>query len=81
MKKNQIIWNEDGWALIQEADPDKHILEVSYRAENGTVVEVRIRHSRGEQEKGSATIDNKNILPMPLGDFKKAFLKGKIDFR
>lgn len=79
MKK--IAWNEDGWTMMQEADAVKHILEVSCFAENGTVTEVRIRHNDGEQTKGMATIDNKNILPMPLDEFKELYKKKKITFR
>ncbi len=81
MKKKDIIWNEDGWTVVQDADAENHVLEISCRAENGKVVEVRIRHNDGEEAKGSVTLDGENAIPMDIKDFKKAYLKGKLEIR
>lgn len=79
MKK--IAWNENGWTSIQDADASKHILEISCRAENGTVVEIRFRHNDGEEEKGTALFEGKNVLPLPMAEFKEYFKKGKLEFK
>lgn len=79
MKK--IIWNENGWTIIQDADPDKHILGISCLTENGKVVEVRKRHNDGEEEKLTKKLDDEHTLPMPLDEFKTAIAKGKIKFK
>ena len=81
MKKKDIIWNEDGWTALQDADAEKHVLGITCRAENGTVVELRVRHNDGEEKPGTALFDGKDALPMALNDFKKAFVKGKIEIR
>lgn len=81
MKKKEILWNEEGWTVIQEADAEKHVLEVSCKAENGMVTEVRIRHNDGERTKGKALIADKPALPMSFDDFKTAFTKGKLQFK
>lgn len=81
MKKNKIVWNRDGWTVVQDADAAKHQLEISCRAEDGKVVEVRIRHNDGEESKGAALVNGKNILPAPLADFVKAFDEGTLVLR
>lgn len=81
MKKKEIIWNENGWTVMQDADAEKHVLEISCRAENGVVVEVRSRHNDGEEKKGIVTLDGAEVLPMPLADFKKYYKKGKLTIR
>lgn len=81
MKKSEILWLTDGWTLLQEADAEKHILEVSCFAENGTVTAIRVRHNDGEATKGNATINGKNALPLDLEAFKTLFEKGMILFR
>ena len=48
------------------------------RAENGQVVEVRTRHTHGEEEQGSARINGENVLPIALKDFIKQLQSGKI---
>lgn len=81
MKKEEIIWNEDGWTALQDADAEKHVLGISCRTEKGTVVEVRTRHNDGEEKQGVVTLDGKNAIPMDLSEFKKLFLKGKLEIR
>ena len=80
-KKNDIIWNNDGWTVVQESDPDKHILTINVRAENGTIVEVRTRHTRGEEVKGTVTLDGKDVLPISIEEFKKLFEAGKLEIK
>lgn len=77
----KIEWNENGWTTVQEADAEKHILEVSCRAENGQVVEVRMRHNDGEEKAGIVTLNGENALPMSLKDFKNNFKKGNLDIK
>lgn len=79
MKK--IEWNENGWTVIQEADPKKHVLEISCLAKDGEVVEVRIRHNDGEEEKLTKKLDDAHTLPMAFEDFKKAITKSEIKFK
>ncbi len=81
MKKLIIKWNENGWTRMQDGDPAKHQMEINCRAENGTVVEVRIRHSRGEEQKGIVTVAGKEILPLPLEEFKALYKKDALEFR
>ncbi len=75
-----IDWKENGWTLLQEADSKKHILEITCKAEDGVVVEIRKRHNDGEEEKITAAIDENHSLPMPLKDFKKAYKKKEINW-
>lgn len=77
----KVVWKNDGWTCVQEADVEKHILEVNCRAEDGAVVEVRIRHNDGEEKAGTVLLDGENALPMSIADFSKAFAKGKLDIR
>ena len=79
MKKN--AWNKDGWTIVQEADAEKHLLGISCRAEDGVVVEVRIRHNDGEEVKGKALLNGQNILPAPIEDFKKYLENGTLVLR
>ena len=79
MKK--IEWNENGWTVIQEADPVKHILEITCRVEDGKVVEVRRRHNDGEEEKLTGKLDETHTLPMAFEFFKKAITKGEIKLK
>ncbi len=81
MKKNDIIWNADGWTIVDIADGAAHRLELSALAEGGVVVEVRRRHSRGEEEVLKKKLDDTHTLPMPLADFKKAIENGEIKFK
>lgn len=81
MKKEKIVWMENGWTVVQEADAKKHILEVSCRAENGVVTEVRIRHNDGEETKGRATALGKDVLPLPLAEFRDLYTNGQLTFR
>lgn len=77
----KIEWNENGWTSLQEADPKKHILEISCRSENGNVVEVRIRHSHGEEQLAKVTLNGASALPMPIADFQKHFEKDELEMK
>lgn len=77
----QIFWNENGWTVCQDADAEKHLLEISCRAENGTVVEVRVRHNDGEETKGTVTKNGKTVLPIALAEFKKLYQKGELEIK
>ena len=78
---SKIDWNENGWTVIQEADPVKHILEITCLAENGQVIEVRKRHNDGEEEKLTKKLDDAHTLPMSLEDFKTALRKKEIKLK
>lgn len=78
MKKKDIIWNNNGWSTLQDADAELHQLEISIRAEEGTVVELIIRHNDGENRPGTASLDGENVLPMPIAKFKELYNKGKL---
>ena len=81
IKMKKIEWSKNGWTVIQESDPDKHILEIACLAENGKVVEVRRRHNDGEEEKLTGKLDENHTLPMELEFFKKAVAKGEITLK
>lgn len=72
--------NNDGWTTLKEPNAEKHILGVSCKAENGTVVEVRIRHNDGEEKTVGAFVDKKDILPISISEFQKLFADDKISF-
>ena len=78
---SKIEWNENGWTVIQEADPVKHILEITCLAVDGKIIEVRKRHNDGEEEKLTKKLDETHSLPMPLDDFKTALRKKEIKFK
>lgn len=77
----KIEWREDGWTTIQEADTSKHIMEIECRAEAGTVVEVRIRHSRGEEEAAKVLYNGKAALPLAIAEFRKLYENGELEIR
>jgi hypothetical protein len=79
MKK--IEWNAYGWTVIQESDPEKHVLEIACLTDNGKVVEVRRRHNDGEEEKLTGKLDENYSLPMEFDEFKKAITKGKLKLK
>ena len=79
MKNSAVTMKKDGWTTVQEADAKKHILEISCRAENGSVVEVRIRHNDGEETKGAVLCDGKNALPISIEEFCELYNSGKLD--
>lgn len=79
--KKDIIFLDNGWTSIQDADPDKHELEISCYAVDGIITEIRKRHHDGEYEKLTGKIDDKYSLPMPIKDFVKAIKGKKITFR
>jgi len=81
MKKNEIIWNENGWTTVQDADAAKHVLEISVFAKEGIVTELRVRHNDGEEKKGDVTMDGKKVLPMALAEFKKLFNEGALTIK
>lgn len=76
-----IRWNQNGWTTLQEADGEKHILEIAIRAEEGIVKEVRRRHSHGEEEILTGALEGEFSLPMAIDDFKKAYKKGLINLK
>ena len=73
MKKLNVEFKKDGWTVVQNADGHKHELEIICRAENGIIVETRVRHHSGEEQKGSVTLNGQNALPLSIEDFKKYF--------
>jgi len=79
--KKDILWLENGWTNIQEADPVAHTLEISCYAEAGIVTAVLMRHHDGEEQKLTGKLDDEHTLPMPLKDFKKAIAKNKIKLK
>ena len=81
MKKQAIAWKNDGWTTVQDADAQKHILEISCRAEDGKVLEVRIRHNDGEEAKGTVLYNGANALPMSLDEFKKLYENGDLEIK
>lgn len=81
MKKTDIIWKKDGWTTLQEADAEKHVLEIACRANAGEVIEVRIRHNDGEEKKAEVLLDGAAALPMKLEAFKKNFTKGLFEIK
>ena len=80
-EEKEIVWKENGWTVVQDADAENHVLEISAYSENGSVTEIRIRHNDGEEAKGSATMDGKNALPMSTAAFAEAFLAGKLEIK
>jgi len=77
-----INWNENGWTTVQDADKKSHSLEISCKAENGIVTEVRIRHNDGdEMQKLTGTLKNGYSLPMPINEFADAYEQGKLIFK
>ena len=76
-----IMWLENGWTVIQEADAEKHILEVSCFAKEGVVTEIRKRHNDGEEEKLTGDLGGGLSLPMSLEDFKKAWKKKAVKLK
>ena len=81
MKKKDILWNENGWTTVQDADAEKHVLEISCFAKDGTVTEVRVRHNDGEEKKGEVTVDGNKVLPMALKEFKDLYLSGELTIK
>ena len=81
MKKPKIFINYNGWTTLQEADAKKHVLEIGCRAEDGTVVEVRVRHNDGEEKQGDVKLDGVKALPMAAEEFKAHFLAGDFDIK
>lgn len=81
MKKQPIVWKQEGWTSIQNADAQKHLLEITCRAENGIVVEVRIRHNDGENEKGQVLFEGNPALPMGISKFAELYESGKLEIR
>lgn len=56
-------------------------MEINCRTENGEVVEVRIRHSRGEEIKAKVMVDGKQSFPMPIDVFESRFNKNELEFK
>ena len=76
-----IKWNDNGWTVVQNADGKKHVLEISCRAEDGQVVETRIRHHSGEETQGIVLLNGENALPMPIKEFGKLFNKNQLEIK
>ncbi len=81
MKKSEIFWKNDGWTTVQEVDAKKHLIGIDCRADDGSIVEVRIRHNDGEEAKGKIMLDGKNILPISIDEFNKLYAEGKLEIR
>lgn len=81
MKKLEIFINYNGWTTLQEADAKNHVLEVGCRAEDGVVVEVRVRHNDGEEKQGEVKLDGAKVLPMAAEEFKAHFLAGDFEIK
>ncbi len=81
MKDYEIVWNENGWTVLQEADAETHTLEIVCRAENGVVTQVRVRHNDGEEAKATALKYGKPCLPLALDDFKKNYLAKTLEIK
>lgn len=81
MMKKDIIWIENGWIALQDADAEKHLLGITIHVDDAKVTEVRIRHNDGEEAKGTVLLDGENALPMALADFKKYYLKDAFEIR
>ena len=79
--KKDIIWNVSGWTRVQDADPEKHVLEISVRAEDAKIVEARIRHNDGEEVNAKLYVAGELKMPMEMAEFKKLFAKKKVEFR
>lgn len=77
----KIKWNENGWTAIQDADAKKHVLEIDARAEEGKVVELRIRHNDGEEQAAEVTYEGKPALPMDIKEFQKLFEKKALEIK
>lgn len=78
MEAKEIIWKKDGWTAVRDADAEQHLLGVIARAENGVVVEVRVRHNDGEETKGKVLCNGANALPMDCGKFAELFCNGEL---
>ncbi|MBQ0083353.1 MAG: hypothetical protein KBS52_01120 [Clostridiales bacterium] len=74
-------WVNEGWTTVQQANPERHILEIVCRTENGMVVEVRTRHSHGEEAQGIVTVDGKDVLPLSIKEFTALYEKGKMEIK
>lgn len=81
MKKKICQIEDNAWTRLQDADAEKHILEISCRAENGKVVEVRVRHNDGEEKKGEIKYDGKPVLPLDIAKFAEYYENGKLEIR
>lgn len=75
-KQKPIQWSPNGWTTLADAEAEKHILGIQCRAENGVIVEVRIRHNDGEEAPGRVTIAGKNALPIGIDDFIRLYENG-----
>lgn len=73
-------WKENGWTCLQEADAEKHVVEVTCRTEDGMVVEVRTRHNDGNEHHAEITMNGEPVaLPMDRKTFEKHFKKGEFE--
>ena len=75
----KINWIEDGWTVFRENNPEKHLLGIYCRCEGGKIVEVRTRHTHGEEVEAKVLMDGEQALPMSPADFEKNFKKKKIE--
>ena len=79
MAKLKVNIIDNAWTTLQEADAEKHILEISCRASAGKVVEVRIRHNDGEEEVAKIMYEGKAALPMDIKTFTKLYKAEKLE--
>lgn len=78
----RICWKKNGWTTVQEADAAKHVLEISCLTEEGSVVQVRVRHHDGEEVNVKEVLVNgASALPMDTKAFAKAFKNGEIEIK
>lgn len=81
MKKEEIIWNDNGWTTLCDADAEKHILGITCLVKDGKVIEIRTRHNDGEEKVLKNAIDANYALPMDLDLFKKIYEENGFDIK
>ncbi len=81
-KKKKISWKENGWTILEEANAEEHLLEMSCLCEDGVVKEIICRHNDGDEEnRFTGALKDGYSLPMPFEDFKTAYESGLIKVR
>jgi len=75
-----INWVADGWTTIQDANREKHQVEISCYAENGVVTQIRKRHNDGEEEKLTKQISAKYALPISIEDLQNILKNDEVDW-
>lgn len=80
-KAPKIEINDNAWTALQEPNAEKHRIAIDVRAENGKVVEIRIRHNDGEETKAKAYLNGKDSLPMAIAEFEEHFDRYDFDIK